>query len=83
MDVFTGHLKITKFKWQTESKAPNCGVFVMRHMETYMGEQFEKYQCDAKASCIAKQIKEQVRRQDFAVSMQFTVCKNPCMMNGK
>ncbi|GKB06220.1 integrase, catalytic region, zinc finger, CCHC-type containing protein [Tanacetum coccineum] len=44
-DIFTVGLKHLKMKCQTNSKAANCGVFVMRHMETYMGNTNEKFEC--------------------------------------
>ena len=40
-----GKLKAPQLKWQTDSKVQNSGVVVMRHMETYMGESMDKYEC--------------------------------------
>ena len=45
LDIYTGTLRTPRLKWQTDSKVPNSGVFVMRHMETYMGETMDKYEC--------------------------------------
>ncbi|PWA73706.1 Leucine-rich repeat-containing protein [Artemisia annua] len=45
MDVFTCHMKTPQLKWKTSSKVPNFGVFVMRHMETFMGQPIDKYDC--------------------------------------
>nr|GEY06334.1 hypothetical protein [Tanacetum cinerariifolium] len=44
-DILTGGLKYLKMKCQTNSKDANCGVFVMRHMETYMGNTNKKFDC--------------------------------------
>lgn len=44
-ELLTGDLNRYQLKWQTESKVPNSGVFVMRHMETYMGDTCDKYEC--------------------------------------
>lgn len=32
-------------KWRTTGNFIDCGVFVMRHMETYMGENIKKWDC--------------------------------------
>ncbi|GJX71363.1 hypothetical protein Tco_0308534 [Tanacetum coccineum] len=44
-EIFTAGLKYVRLTCQTNSKAANCGVYAMRHMETYMGNTKEKYEC--------------------------------------
>ncbi|PWA56114.1 hypothetical protein CTI12_AA428850 [Artemisia annua] len=88
MDLVKGNLRIPKLKWQTASKAPNCGVFVMRHMETYMGEPVDKYQCGINADP-RKQV-AQLNKLRIKYAAKILLC--PCnllsakilgMMNGK
>ncbi|KAG6436426.1 hypothetical protein SASPL_101324 [Salvia splendens] len=34
-----------EFKWKTEGITNDCGVFAMRHMETYMGTKVNDWKC--------------------------------------
>lgn len=34
-----------RMKWRTKENFIDCGIFVMRHMETYKGETVSKYDC--------------------------------------
>lgn len=34
-----------RLKWKTIYNGVDCGIFVMRHMETFKGEQQAKYDC--------------------------------------
>ncbi|KAK1424422.1 hypothetical protein QVD17_19751 [Tagetes erecta] len=36
---------IKKLQWSTKSNFVDCGVFCMRHMETYMGSKVKKWRC--------------------------------------
>ncbi|KAK1431991.1 hypothetical protein QVD17_08837 [Tagetes erecta] len=36
---------IKKLGWSTKSNVVDCGVFLMRHMETYMGSKLKKWKC--------------------------------------
>ncbi|GKC67038.1 ulp1 protease family, C-terminal catalytic domain-containing protein [Tanacetum coccineum] len=33
------------FSWQTNRRAKDCGIFLMRHMECYMGSDIGKWKC--------------------------------------
>ena len=37
--------KMPRLKWSTKSNYIDCGVFVMLHMESYMGEAPSKWDC--------------------------------------
>ncbi|KAL4591856.1 hypothetical protein LXL04_004830 [Taraxacum kok-saghyz] len=67
VDFFTrymssrNHPKAQKFKnmlpcrfympWMTKKNKVDCGVFVMRHMETYKGEKMEKWDASLELEC--------------------------------
>lgn len=34
-----------EMKWRTIYNGVDCGIFVMRHMETYMGQRCNKWDC--------------------------------------
>ncbi|KAL4554554.1 hypothetical protein LXL04_039386 [Taraxacum kok-saghyz] len=67
VDFFTRYLKTrkhpkaNKFKhvipyrffmsWMTKKNKVDCGVFVMRHMETYKGEKMEKWDASLEMEC--------------------------------
>ncbi|KAK1429947.1 hypothetical protein QVD17_12308 [Tagetes erecta] len=36
---------IKKLHWSTKSNVMDCGVFLMRHMETYMGSKVKNWRC--------------------------------------
>uniref|UniRef100_A0A251VEI3 Ulp1 protease family, C-terminal catalytic domain-containing protein n=1 Tax=Helianthus annuus TaxID=4232 RepID=A0A251VEI3_HELAN len=39
--------EIMKMSWQTEKNFVDCGVFAMRHMETYTGKHVSKKEWDS------------------------------------
>ncbi|GJT67910.1 C2 calcium-dependent membrane-targeting protein [Tanacetum coccineum] len=43
--IFHAGLNYLRMQCQTNSKAANCGVYAMRHMETFMGKTREKCEC--------------------------------------
>ncbi|PWA49852.1 hypothetical protein CTI12_AA473410 [Artemisia annua] len=68
--------------------ASNCGLFFMRHMETYMGEQFEKYQCGLYADPRKQVAQLNKLRNKYAAKILLSPCnllsaKILGMMNGK
>ena len=88
MDVLNKNLIVPKLKWQTGSKLPNSGIFVMRHMETYMGEQLEKYQCGLSAEARKQAPQLNKLRIKYAAKILLSPCNLMAvqvigMMNGK
>ena len=46
-----------KMDWQTKENVNDCGIFVMRHMETFKGRPITKWQCG-----IVKESREQSKQ---------------------
>lgn len=38
--------EVLPVKWMIKGITPDCGVFAMRHMETYMGTKANEWKCD-------------------------------------
>ncbi|KAL4567479.1 hypothetical protein LXL04_023064 [Taraxacum kok-saghyz] len=80
VDFFTSYLttkkhpKAKKFKhvspfrflmsWMTKKNKVDCGVFLMRHMETYKGEKMDKWDASLEMECdsLQKQLNELRRK---------------------
>ncbi|XP_056698382.1 uncharacterized protein [Spinacia oleracea] len=43
-------MNLLKMKWRSMKDYTNCGVYVMKHMETYTGDPEHKWICDLKAN---------------------------------
>jgi len=52
-----------KLNWQTTQNFFDCGVFIMRHMETYMGEEEGRYDCEIPKESAEQKVK--LRRLRF------------------
>ncbi|KAL4573574.1 hypothetical protein LXL04_020384 [Taraxacum kok-saghyz] len=54
------HVNLCRFfmSWMTKNNKVDCGVFVMRHMETYKGEKMEKWDASLESECDS--LKEQL-----------------------
>ncbi|GJX27381.1 retrovirus-related pol polyprotein from transposon TNT 1-94 [Tanacetum coccineum] len=44
-EIIKSQLVCGTFDWQTDKRVKDCGIFVMRHMETYMGNELGKWKC--------------------------------------
>lgn len=42
--TFAEHVR-AEMKWRTTDNVTDCGVFLMLHMESYMGEEIQKWNC--------------------------------------
>ena len=44
---------LIKMKWRSNLDHKNCGVYVMKHMETYTTEPLVEWNCDLKANNVS------------------------------
>ncbi|GJV97075.1 C2 calcium-dependent membrane-targeting protein [Tanacetum coccineum] len=38
-------IRVASILWQTDKRAKDCGIFLMRHMEAYMGNELGNWKC--------------------------------------
>lgn len=63
-----------KLKWQDQENNKDCGVYCMRHMETYHGEPISKWTCGLSPKTSTKTIDE-LRVGYLSAILQFTTNK--------
>ena len=44
---------LIKMKWRSNLDSKNCGVYLMKHMETYTTEPLVEWNCDLKANNVS------------------------------
>ena len=44
-EILKSEITRGEFHWQTDKRPNDCGVFVMRHMEDYMGMSIQRWDC--------------------------------------
>ena len=44
-EILKSEITRGEFHWQTDKRPKDCGVFVMRHMEDYMGMNIQRWDC--------------------------------------
>lgn len=52
--IMCTHIERLKMPWRNTSNKVDCGVYAMRHMETYMGQRIKDWDTGFKAKCQTK-----------------------------
>lgn len=64
--------------WRTTTNAEDCGVFLMRHMETYKGERVEYWNCGLKKS--SKGLLQSLRAK-YCSALMNAIISHKCLNN--
>nr|GEZ86515.1 C2 calcium-dependent membrane targeting [Tanacetum cinerariifolium] len=73
-DVLTVEVKRENFYWQTDKKTYDSGVFLMRHMEAYMGNVMSKWECGLEAEGKNQNTLLSRLRKRYAVTLLLSEC---------
>ncbi|XP_022014209.2 uncharacterized protein LOC110913694 [Helianthus annuus] len=65
-EIYKVEPKKADFKWSTEKNHTDSGVFLMCHMDTYMGENIKEYHCGIFAKCSGQVNQLKVLRRKYA-----------------
>ena len=64
--------------WRTTTNAKDCGVFLMRHMETYKGERVEYWNCGLKKT--SKGVLQSLRAK-YCSALMNAIISHECIHN--
>ena len=58
--------RLCKLSWQTKQNSVDCGVFIMRHMENYMGQDDSSWDCELPKESNEQRVKLRRLRSRYA-----------------
>ncbi|GKC21705.1 hypothetical protein Tco_1023855 [Tanacetum coccineum] len=73
-DVLKVEVKRENFYWQTDKKPYDSGVFLMRHMEAYMGNVMSKWECGLEAEGKKQNTQLGRLRKRYVVTLLLSDC---------
>ena len=73
-EIINSEITRGEFHWQTDKRPNDCGVFVMRHMENYMGMNVLKWECGLEDEGRKQTIQLGKLRKKYAAKLLLSEC---------
>ena len=73
-EIMKSEITNGEFHWQTDKRPKDCGVFVMRHMENYMGMSILNWDCGLEDEGRKQTIQLGKLRKKYAAKLLLSDC---------